>query len=198
MEGKFILVTAVLIGALQLVNGEMTCQECRQLSKDAGDYYTRDQTIEEEIDIFLNKTCSDVMEEYENPQCHEELSKIWPTIAKALFNSKTGWYNHVEWCEDLDCNWDEVSEDTESRVDCESCVEAMQTSLYYFDDAIILSDIIYGFQYLGFCDAVDDPEVCRKRFLFTFPRVMRQLKEDEMSEKRHSTFCQTVAKCSSA
>merc|ERR1711962_1188408 len=174
MELKVII---LLFGLFGLSAGKNhTCQACKKLTKLAAEFYSTDQTIEDLLDVFLNSTCAEVSEKYGLKSCSTDLPKIWPPIGKGIFGSEKGWFNYKDWCECLNC---------------------LEESREFYDDAVILSDIIYIFNYQGFCPEFrgNDVEECRKRFTYILPRVMRALKTNKNSREMHTRLCEDFVKC---
>jgi hypothetical protein len=156
------------------------------------------------IEHFQNTTCPDF--EKKDPACRETIAAWWPHVSKVVFNDDYGWFKISTWCPELDCSDEKAN--AETTVNCWDCRDRMNAQAEYFDDGIALSDVIYGLNYSGFCEAsvaeatkmgeeltLDE---CRKGMLAYVPRIMRSLKKYPQGDQVHRTLCKESVQCTLA
>merc|ERR1719431_983376 len=91
-----LLATLALIGAAV---AELTCEDCTMIGEKVSAIASSPGEIEEMLDALLQ---SGVCQKFDNVEgCMQNLPVFWDTVAKALFDAKTGWFSSRYLCHDV-------------------------------------------------------------------------------------------------
>jgi len=175
------------------------CQECKMIDLAVSPLFTSDDFIQDQIDWFKDGICKKIKNRPNFPvweECDSQLGDIWKSIAKSLFDTKDGWWAPKNNCKDLHCDWNLPPPKQKVEVHCSSCLTRLILSTDYLTDPGALGDIIYGYQFLGWCAQFGkETEDCLKKVAYTLPRIMEQVKKQPGMVNRIETLCRKDLNC---
>ncbi|XP_023322372.1 uncharacterized protein LOC111696856 [Eurytemora carolleeae] len=205
-----------VLSFISLSAAELTCESCRNIGKLLSEELASESSIQGQLDEFRNETCSEVAKKFNYTECSVEMTFLWPPIAQAIFEAEEGYFRPSLFCNQCPAEVEEDESSTETTLApedsettttalfikeditppyCDDCIEFVDSIPTYFDDAVITGDFIHALQYEGFCTQFrHKEESCRERVAYTFPRVMRILKNIPVGNS-HVTFCERIVKC---
>jgi len=173
------------------------CLKCKKVAEAGGKLYTSDALLNEALDFFLDTVCDDIPAEYNFTTCREEVTEAWPAIGKGLYDGEEGWFEPSEFCEDLadkQCNF---KDDTPAgEIKCSYCEDSLNTAQQYFGWPKVIGDVVYSFQFLGFCSQFHLGEQdCQKKMAWTLPRVMVEMGKLPNAAEKNAQICKDYVKC---
>jgi len=173
------------------------CLKCKAVAEAGGKLYTSDALLNEALDFFLEAVCNDIPAEYNFTTCETEVTKFWPSIGKDLYNSKEGWFQPSKHCADLaekQCNFKDNS--PAGEISCSYCEDRLNNAQKYFGYPNVIGDVVYSFQFLGFCSAFHlGTQDCQKKMAWTLPRVMVEMAKLPKAAEKNAQICKEHVKC---
>jgi len=174
------------------------CLKCKAVALAGGELYTANSTIEVAMDFFVDTICAQIPPQFGFTGCTQEVRQYWPQMAKGMFGSSdVGWFAPVNHCldlVDLHCHFKDNT--PPPQISCDYCETRLNAASSYFDYTPVMGDIIYGFQFLGFCNQFHlKAAECQMKMAWTLPRIMVQMAKLPGLKEMNAKACKEIVNC---